>query len=76
MGANRLAWCATVLTLSLLAGCAAPKDSYKQFSQPKYKIREHARDGMPAVSQTWWKSLWFWQRTGQKSRNGSAIRLR
>lgn len=43
----------TLILLLVLTGCAAPKNSYKRFPEPKYKVRTHARDGVPSVAQTW-----------------------
>lgn len=64
------------LLLPVLSSCATAKDSNKHFSKPKYKVREHARDGVPAVSQTWWSSWWFWQPLSGKRQTGKSIRLR
>lgn len=65
----------TLILLLILTGCAAPKNSYKRFPEPKYKVRTHARDGVPSVAQTWWSHLWFWENWGNK-KQGKSIRLR
>lgn len=65
-----------ILLLPLLTSCATAKDSNKHFSRPKYKVRTHARDGVPAVAQTWWSSWWFWQKNSTRSPAGRSIRLR
>jgi hypothetical protein len=62
--------------LLLVAGCAAPKDSYKSFPRPKYDVRQHARNGTPSVAQKWWKKAWFWQPMGGNNRKGKSIRIR
>lgn len=66
---------AAILIL-LTTSCATAKDSHKHFRKPKYKVRTHARDGVPAVAQTWWSSLWFWQRNSTRPAAGRSIRLR
>jgi len=76
MGTLRAILLALLLPLLLLCSCATAKDSNKHFSRPKYKVREHARDGVPAVAQTWWSSWWFWQRNSTRKPAGSSIRLR
>lgn len=67
---------APLVLLLLLASCAAPKDSYKNFPRPKYEVRTKARNGTPSVRQTWWSKGWFWQRTTGKKRTGKSIRLK
>lgn len=67
---------ACILALLGLGGCAAPKDSYKNFPRPKYEVRQHARNGTPSVAQKWWKKAWFWQPMGGNKRKGKSIRIR
>lgn len=52
------------ITLTTCLGCTAPRDSAEHFARPKYELRTSKGDkgSKPAVAQTWWKSLWFWQR--------------
>lgn len=64
------------IALLCLCSCATAKDSNKHFRKAKYKVREHARDGVPAVAQTWWSHAWFWQRTSTKRGPGAPTRLR
>lgn len=60
----------TLMTIALAAclGCTAPRDSAAHFARPKYEVRTSTRDkgSKPAVAQTWWSSLWFWQRKHTK----------
>lgn len=56
-----------VMAIALTA-CSAPRDSAKHFARSKYDVSTSVRPvpGKPAVRQTWWKSLWFWQRQHTK----------
>lgn len=57
-----------LLIIALCAACTAPRDSAAHFARPKYDVSTSTRPvpGKPSVRQTWWKSLWFWQRQHTK----------
>jgi hypothetical protein len=56
------------IALATCLGCTAPRDSAEHFARPKYDLRTSPKDkgNKPAVAQTWWSSLWFWQRRNGK----------